>query len=369
MSKRKAQANSQQQPENTLSKVSEFIRQAAFKFDKKPCDVSSAEFWSVADGKVPEWQVRKLGGFTNIRGVMYPPKYIAQKSPAKASKKIKINPFPKLEHFKCHDDGLSNIFKLCGLKHTDVLRIVVQPDTHCPDHDEPAINSFCQFLKWYKPHGLINLGDFLEMEAVAHWPATHAEPRRLVPDIKVSQEVLSRIGAAAGPQCRYKRFLIGNHEYWLEQYLVNRIPEVLDGLEELGADLTLNGLMRFEDYGYETVPLNEILRVGDLHFIHGYYTGKHHAAKHLSVFGVNLMYGHLHDVQSHSEVSVKGLHEAMSLGCLRTMNARFLKGKPNNWSHSFAIVEMRHDGHYTRYMPIIVEGKFTFNGVMFDGSK
>ena len=94
----------------------------------------------------------------------------------------------------------------------------------------------------------------------------------------------------------------------------------------------------------------------------------HHAKKHLDVFGVNLAYGHLHDVQSFTGVSVKGVHEAFCLECLRSLNASFLKGKPNNWSHAFGIVEYRIDGTYTRFVPILINGRFSFNGKIFDGT-
>jgi hypothetical protein len=167
----------------------------------------------------------------------------------------------------------------------------------------------------------------------------------------------------------FKRFLIGNHEDWLDQYLTANIPELYDGIEELGTDLTVQGLLNLKDFGYKTVPLNEILTVGHANFIHGYYTGKSHASTHLNVFGCNIYYGHLHDVQSHSSVSIKGVHEGMSLGCLRTLNASFLKGKPNNWSHAFGVFEFRKDGSYSRVVPLIVDGKLSFNGKTYNGNR
>jgi len=368
MASRKKTQKASKPEENVLGQVAGLIKQASFKFDKAPCDVTVAEFWAVAETKVPEWQVRKLGGFANIKGIMFPPKFLPQGKTAAKAKKLKINAFPKLEQFKTHGTSIQNLFKLAGLKEDGILRVVVEPDTHVPEHDEVAVNAFCKFLTWYKPHGLVNLGDFQEMAPVAHWPAVDADVRRLVPDLLKGREILSQIGAAAGPQCRYKQFLIGNHEYWLEMYLAQRIPEVLDGLEQLGPDLRLEKLMALEDFGYEVIPLNEILKIGHAHFIHGFYTSSHHAKKHLDVFGCSIYYGHLHDTQAYSAVSVKGLHEAMSLGCLRTLDAKFMKGKPNNWSHSFGIFEFRADGSYTRYAPIMIDGKFSFNSILFNGN-
>jgi hypothetical protein len=282
--------------------------------------------------------------------------------------KLKKPKFPKLDSFVVHKFDIQYLFKQLKLSANEVLKIVIQPDTHCPDHDERAVDVFCGFLEDYKPHGLINLGDFQEMEPVSRWPAKDPTPQRLVPQIKVGRAVMDRIGKAAGPQCKLKRFIVGNHEYWLERYFCDKIPEVYDGLEELGPDLSISGLLGLKERGYKVVPFNEILAIGEAHFIHGYYTNKHHASKHLDVFGCNIYYGHLHDVQSHSGVNVRGIHESMSLGCLRTFDAGFMLKKPHNWAHAFGVFEFRADGSYTRYVPIIINGQMSYSGKLYRAS-
>jgi len=354
-----------------LKNIAKLIKDAGKKYDVAPYEVSSAQFWTVAEGKVDEWQIRKLGGFTGIRGLEFPAP-VGRESrdqilPRSTTPKMPKYRAPRLENFTVHDTNLKELFRLAKLKETDTLRVLVQPDTHVPEHDVTAVNAFMKFAEWYKPHGYVNLGDFMEMDSVSHWEPKDFRPRRLVPEIEVAKKLLKDLDKALGPQCVYKRFLIGNHEDWLDQLLIAKVPNILDGLDKLGVDLTIQSLLGLKDLGYRVVPLNEILRLGELHFIHGYYTNKHHASKHLEIFGVNLMYGHLHDVQSFSGVSVKGVHEAISIGCLRLLNAPFMKGRPNNWSHAFGIIEYRIDGSYTRYVPIITEGKFSFHGKVFDG--
>jgi len=345
-----------------------YIKKAAKIYKVKPYEVTTAQFWAVAEN-VDEWTVRKLGGFTNIRGLEFPAPdedhsngILPRSTPRFPKYKA-----PRLENFTVHDTNVRELFKLAKLKDSEILRVVVQPDLHFPEHDQAALNAFLKFVEWYKPHGYVNLGDFLEMESVSHWPAKNPKPRRLVPEIKGARKLLVDIDKALGPQCIYKRFLIGNHEDFLDQLLILRISEIYDGIEEIGVGLRIQDLLGLKDLGYRVVPLNEILRLGDLHYIHGYYTYKYHAAKHLDVFGVNLCYGHGHDTQLYSGVSVKGVHEAFSIGCLRSLNASFMKGKPNNWVLAFGIVEYRIDGTYTKYVPIIIDGKFSFNGIIFDG--
>lgn len=331
----------------------------------KPCNVTSSQFWF--ESTLKEWDVRKLGGFTNLRDSLFPSPLATRLLP-RASKKIKVVT-PKLINFEVHEADVRELFKQAKLGKNDVFKIVVQPDTHCEEINIPAMNAVCKFLEYYKPHGLINLGDFLEWDAVSAWKNLSEKAKRLTPQILAGRELLDRLGKAAGPQCFFKRFCVGNHEFWLRQYLLDRIPEVIEGLETLGPDLSVEGLLKLKDFGYRTIPLNEILKVGHAHFIHGYYTGQNHAKKHLDVFGVNLYYGHLHDTQSYSGVSVNGVHEAASLGCLRSLNAPFLKGRPNNWVASISWFEFRYDGSYTRYTPSIIDGVFSLNGIVFNGNE
>lgn len=356
------------QPNQVLKIVKATFEKAAIKHKTKPWRISSTQFWEIAQG-VSEWDVRKSGGLTNIQKALYH-KEIAKDKVFEPQKNPDLKKFkftvPKIESFRRHHVDLEEIFKSCGLKRDEIFRVVVQPDTHVPHHDMKAVGAFCEFLNWYKPHGIVNLGDFLEMGSVAHWPQVNeCSPRRIVPEIKEGREVLEMINDAAGRQCKHKWMLEGNHEFWLRMYLNQKIPEVYDDLEELDVRVDLPTLLGLEKLGYEHVPVNEILAIGDANYTHGYYTSTHHAAKHLSVFGCNIYYGHTHDTQSHSAVNVRGLHEAMSLGCLRTLDADFLKGKPQNWNHAFGVFEFRLDGSFTRYVPVIVDGIFSFGGKIF----
>ena len=348
-----------------FDRFSDGVLRAASKFKTQPYEVSPAQFWSIAENSVDEWEVRSLGGFTGIRDTQFPvpPGYEKDILPRKTIQIGKIqSPF---ENFTVHTVNIEEAFSLAALSPTDIFRVVIQSDTHVPEHDPTAMTAFCAFLRYYKPHGLINIGDFMEMGAVSHWTPLSPEAKRLTPEILLAQKLLRDIDKAAGPQCVLKRFLIGNHESWLDQLLIEKVPEVYDNLSSLGVDLRIQELLGLKDLGYRVIPLNEILQIGHMHYIHGYYTGKYHASKHLDVFGVNLIYGHVHDVSQFSGVSVKGIYSATSIGCLRTLNAPFLKGKPNNWRHGFGIVEYRIDGTFTQYVPTMVNGGFSFNGKKF----
>ena len=247
----------------------------------------------------------------------------------------------RLENFTTHN------FKLPKR----VYKLVALPDLHIPEHSVEALKVALKFCGVYKPDGFILMGDFMEMRSVSHWGD---EDGLLLSEAKEARRILDVIESVMPKADRF--FLIGNHEDWLKQYVDKEAP-ALRGMFDLKQLLGLQN--------YKIIPLNEILKIGDACFIHGYYTTQYHAKKHLDAFGVNIYYGHVHDVQSYSAVSVKGLREAMSLGCLRTLNAPFLKGKPNNWSHALGIFEFLPDGSYTRYVPIIIKERMSYNGKIF----
>lgn len=367
-----------------MNKIAAGIRRAAKRYQVPEHAVTATQFWSqMGDNTVTEWYIRKLGGFRAVREFNFPipslsTEFRLEKSAISASvsrdrvpPKAPKQPKPLLlDNFVVHESvSVETLFRQANLTSDSVFKVVVQPDTHVPEHDETALSAFLQFCRDYKPHGYINLGDFVEMDAVNKWPPMSAAPRRLVPELSAARDVLSRIDHALGKQCQYRRFIVGNHEDWLARYLISRVPELYDKLELLNVQLTIDKLLDLCKFGFQVVPFNEVLRLGDLYFLHGYYTCKYHAAKHLDIFGANIMYGHVHDVQSYSGISLKGLHEAVSIGCLRKLQAPFLRGRPNNWMHAFGVVEFRHDGTYTRYIPIIIDGRFSFGGKLYDGRK
>lgn len=280
---------------------------------------------------------------------------------SKKEKKFKYKP-EKIQGFFRHEIDLKEFF--AKAQNPQVLKIIVQPDTHVPYQDEQAVQALLDFSKDYRPHGWMILGDFADCEGISHWPASDEKPRRLVPEILEARKLLQRINAAS-PDCVGRWYLTGNHETWIEQALVAKIPELMDGLSELGIDLSLNAILGLDGLGWELYPFNHLVKLGKAHFTHGLYTGGSHAKKHLSTFKTNIFYGHLHDCQSHNETSMDGHMEAASLGCLARLDAKFLKGRPNNWVHSFATFEIRRDGRFSWNLHRIFEGRFSYSGILY----
>lgn len=247
------------------------------------------------------------------------------------------------------------------------LKLSFQPDTHAKYRDRAAVNSYIAFLRYWKPHVHMIGGDFVDCEGLSHWEPDSLEPRRIVPEMKLARELLAEI-VDATPECSSRIYLEGNHENWIVQAF-NKMPELFDGLAELDIEISLKTLLGLGKFGYDLFPLNELVQIGRAHFTHGIYTGDAHAKKHLSVFKTNIYYGHLHDEQSYNQTSIDGNLEAASIGCLCRLDAKFLKGRPNNWVHAHGAFEFFPDGSYNWYKIRINNGRAAFNGQIFDGNK
>lgn len=266
----------------------------------------------------------------------------------------------KLQGHIVHEIKLREFFERAG--NPPVMRGTFQPDTHVPNQDDAALGAYFKFLEWYKPHFDIIGGDFFDMAPMSHWPAEDAKPRRWKDDKQRGLDILLKKIQILGDECKTRVFLSGNHENWLNQSLSQRIPEFYDGME--GA-LHLKELLHLDAMGYQWLEVNEFLKIGKLHFTHGLYTSSAHAKKHIDQLKCSLIFGHLHDVQSHNQTSINGSMEAMSAGCLCKLDAPFLKGKPNNWVHSFAVIEIFRNGDFNVVLPRIRNGVLTFGKRIF----
>lgn len=268
-----------------------------------------------------------------------------------------------IQGFYRHTLDLQELFDRAG--NPPSLKVLAQPDTHVKFMDHQAVRCFLEFAKWYRPHVHMILGDFVDCEGLSHWDPIELEPRRMVPEMLAGRKLLKSIRENT-PDVSTRIFLEGNHENWIEQALC-RMPEMFDGLQELGIEISIKSLLALDEFEYNLFPLNHLVQIGNAHFTHGIFTSTHHAKKHLDTFKCNIYYGHLHDNQEHNQTSINGPMEAASLGCLSRLDARFLRGRPNNWEHAMGIFEFFPDGTYTRLKPKILNGRMSVCGVVFGG--
>lgn len=245
-----------------------------------------------------------------------------------------------------------------------IRRAIVIPDQHFPIEDKKAVNVVLQAIEIVKPDTFVNLGDVGEWNSVSMWqwkrkkrPPLEYQLPVIDKEIKAVNKRIDRFDEVLDAvKCKNKYICAGNHDEWLDGF-VEQYPYL--------KDYTFKRACKWIERGYKYYPYNHPVKIGKLTFIHGAYTTQYHARKHLSVYGENIMYGHVHDIQRHTHTRLGGTIGAWSLGCLKNMSRnknKWLKGKPHNWNHAFAIVDWFKGGNFKVEVIEIYDGKTTVWG-------
>lgn len=249
---------------------------------------------------------------------------------------------------------------------------VVIPDVHIPHEDRRAVNAVEQYIadEWWD--GWVCLGDLLDCQSISDFDRDYARRRvtaqTMQEEFDVGNKWLDRHLAtvtARNPDAK-KVLISGNHEHRTERY-ADRNPEMAGSVE-------LQRHLRLKERGIQYVDFwgkGELFRLGKLYLGHGAYTVQNHAAKHVRDYGANLLYGHVHDIQSHYIRRRGNNHPIMaqSIGCLCKYDQAYMRGRPTNWIHGFAVVYLFPDGAFQIGQVAIINGRFVgpTNGKVYKG--
>jgi hypothetical protein len=264
-----------------------------------------------------------------------------------------------------HKLRVKKLFDAAGLGKDDVLKVIVIPDKHFPDHCKKTHKATLQFAKDYAPHALLSIGDWWEMGSMSHWEG-NANFCLLREELEGGLEMLEHIADTCGDQLIYKAITLGNHELWYKRHISQQAPGLRKFLKESGMDIHFANISGLEDAGYEVFEYNEGLEIGDNIYTHGTYTGTHHGKKHVDVVQKTVLYGHTETQQLYTQITARGINQGISLGTQRDESkCIFLNGQSTNWVTAVGIVEYRYDGSSTIYNPRIINGKFSFGGKIY----
>ena len=251
-----------------------------------------------------------------------------------------------------------------------IKRIVLLPDFHHPHHAKLAVNAVFQFVKWFKPDGINLLGDAMNMDFANHWKRKEQD-FAYFRDVTVKgnyddfdREILTPLEKLLPRHCE-RVYMGGNHEDWVN--IITRKDTHLKGSVEP------ENCLRLKERGWIWIPYIDnnrrgIKKYGKLLTFHGIYANKYHAQKTAETFSKSSAYGHTHDIQSYTKITVdddRGFHTAQSIGCLCNLSPEFMKGRMNRWVNAFGVIYVRDDGMYNLYVPVIINGKFVFEGKIF----
>ena len=163
--------------------------------------------------------------------------------------------------------------------------------------------------------------------------------------------------------CKEKYMCEGNHDNWVNEF-ATRYPYT---------NYSFKDAVNLKSRGYAYYLMGTHVKLGHLYLYHGHlYGGMYHTANHLRRLGCNMMYGHWHDLQHMTATHMDGPKAAWSMGCLKDMRAEsnaWLKNRPTNWAHAFAIVDFYGEkGEFTVDVVQIIEGRTSIWGTLLDGT-
>ena len=242
-------------------------------------------------------------------------------------------------------------------------RVLFLPDTHIESTVglSLSLKAALKFIKIFKPHETIIGGDFMDFDSISKFGKKNflkREGKRLLFDFHLGNKVLDVIDKHTKDKVVY---LYGNHEIWLDNLIAEEAPQ-LEGLVSVEKEL------RFKDRNYKIIPFNKVYKVGHARFIHGWYYNIYHARKTVAEMGASTFYGHTHDMQAFTKVNYDEKPMlGQSMGCLCDLNPSYKKNRPNRWVNGFGIFYFSSDGTFTPYNPILIKGKFWWNGKLING--
>ena len=226
--------------------------------------------------------------------------------------------------------------------------VIWMGDQHVPDHDVKTNATVLKYVKDFKPNVVILGGDILDMTclgAISRGQLKQVEGRRVKKELEAGKRYLDQVQEAA-PKSEII-YLQGNHEYRVDRWLT--VAPHMEGL------LDIPEFLELEKRKIKWIPSwakTEPYRIGKALFIHGLYHGKYHTRSMVENFGTNVFYGHMHDCDCVSKITLgdNSTKIAQSLGCLCNYRAHYLKGRPTNWQQAFGQFHFRDDGYFNHYV-------------------
>jgi hypothetical protein len=275
------------------------------------------------------------------------------------------------------------------MRKPSVITAVISPDKHFAHavngvkpmdrHDPAALSILLQIMNEIKPDIYIDLGDMVHLAYLSHWNQGRdlwgksvSEDGETVPMLLKDDNALigvwlDHVMKACRKDTKYYQ-LEGNHEEIMRvsrnmnKYapLVNNswYPEKAWDLAERKMEFI--PYQRYGPNGKNYVQLGKYLKV-----IHGHYASTNHLAKHWLHWQTNLIYGHMHTIESKAFPNLHNHTNVQTIGCLCTPTASYHRGRNNAWGQAFSVVYLMPDGQFHDVLVRIINGKAIWNGKIY----
>jgi hypothetical protein len=216
----------------------------------------------------------------------------------------------------------------------------VLSDLHIGQEDTAALACAEAWIAANRPATVILAGDVGEWESCSQH-GTSPEAPTFRADVEAVRGWLVRLRRLV-PEARLV-MLEGNHETRLTRMLTSQSPA-------LHGSLTVPDALGLAALGVEWVPEDkQPIALGSCDIAHGHqmlrggFGPKYASGKAVDVYGSpgrSVLIGHTHRRQMYRRPMAQGYAEGVLLPCLRTLQAGWLHGEVNGWSHGFAVLTL-----------------------------
>ena len=249
----------------------------------------------------------------------------------------------------------------------DCIRFLALGDVHYPHHDPDSVELVLRFLRKWKPHVLLLMGDIFDMLPISHHEIGSGnlkklEGQRLLRDYEEGFKTLIVPLIKASPGA-YRVWVDGNHEAWALK-LEGKIP----GLEGM---LDPFSVLNLEKYFHLHAPQGSVIYLGRLAFSHGdsiVRSGKYLACRAVERFSSSILIWHHHTFQVHTRetLSTMAYQTGISVGCLANLHPHYKPLPLHSWVHGFAYgIIHPSDGSFHVDCPVIWNRRLMAAGRIF----
>lgn len=217
---------------------------------------------------------------------------------------------------------------------------MIIPDCHFPWHDKKLWKILLQIAAAIGLYGIIVLGDFGDNYCIM----THAKIPYRSRGLKWENEQVNDLGLdpldALG--CKEKIFIMGNHEYRLERYL-------MENAEELWGMVSVEEAYYLKQRGWKVIPYKQHVKVGNAYFTHDIGKAGEMAHKNaMMTFERTVGIGHTHQFGMWHKNDIDGTPRfGFHFGWLGDPNeAEYMHDakRKRDWQHGFGIGYELSDG-------------------------
>lgn len=259
----------------------------------------------------------------------------------KSAQKIKFKPGPAVK-METKDDTIT----------------FIMPDSHGMYSDQNAMSLFVNDAKACQPDHIIGLGDHLDcggflaqhhvLGYVAQLGYSYED------DLAACGAHLDAIQKAA-PSAQIE-LLEGNHEERVERWCVQQTLSNAKDAEALRCAWAPQFRLRLKERGiqyyrrsecYDGIGVPGVINRGNVYYTHEGAGGSDPARAHLSKFGGNVVFGHIHRM-----VSVTGQMVATdeigawSFGCLSVKQPLWQHSRCTTWTHGYGVKLTNRSGRF-----------------------